>query len=425
MSRNVLLKVVADSPHNKRYQMDKRFVADSMIRDAMNHPGYKKFTAADGTVLAIDEHTLNTRMTDLALCNAIRGAVLQKGGTTVKDADVSLGFVLTTLTYLEQQTFFAQMLPDDYRELFSEKGGIPTGANTIQQRTAQLIGQAQRIATPNGGDIPAASVQYDSIDRPIMRGGVMYEYSYHDLEAAAMTGIPLQADTMMSAKVAYERHLNIAMFYGKYASSRYAGAINFDPTSYDMTYANTRDTVLEGAVVNSRVPVYTLSTAAAGGWNAAGASTDLIRRNIDELLTKVWISSALQVSSIPNTVLIPASYLTLLNAPYIAVGGYGGGNLSVGKYLMENNIYTLTTKQPLKIIPHWTMDNIYTAGGNTTRRRIMAYSNDAMNVNFALPMPLHFLAPQYNQLKVQVYGTYKYSEVWWTYPMTAGYADVA
>jgi hypothetical protein len=181
-----------------------------------------------------------------------------------------------------------------------------------------------------------------------------------------------------------------------------------DPTFGDQGLLN------QSGVVATNVPN---GAAASPKW--ASKTPDEILADFNAGLTTVWANAAWSV--IPDKVLIPPTQFGYLSTAKVS----SAGNISVLKYIEENNILTAAGRGKLDIQPlKWAIGAGVggTIGTTGTVDRMMVYTNDKKRVRF--PMTLLQRTPvQYDAIwhKTTYFG--RLGVVEYVYPETAGYFD--
>jgi len=177
-------------------------------------------------------------------------------------------------------------------------------------------------------------------------------------------------------------------------------------------------------LVNQSSGVVTNVTNVAAGANGsplwANKTPDEILQDFNEVLTSVWAASGW--AQMPNRVIIPpARYGNLVTAKVS-----DAGNISILKYILENNITVQNTgQQLLKIYPaKWCIGTGSggTQGVDTTPGRMVAYTKDPNRVRFPLTQ-LQKTPLEYRSIyQITTYFGRK-GQIEVVYPETIGYRD--
>ncbi len=165
---------------------------------------------------------------------------------------------------------------------------------------------------------------------------------------------------------------------------------------------------ITGLVNNSLVT--NVGNATTGGW--ATATADQILDDVNELLDSVWAASAYAL--MPGKLGLPPTQFSQLVSRKVSAQG----NVSIMRFLLENNLAMTINGSPLEIVP---MKYLPGAGAGNTDRMI-AYTDDIDRVRFSM-VPLQRTAVQFQGIyqKAAYYGKLGGVEV--VYPETIGYRD--
>lgn len=291
------------------------------------------------------------------------------------------------LAFLETEARPVEYEPRFYRELLP--GACITSAagewaEVVLHRVTDRTGKGKRVH-PSGNNIPMANVATSQAGVSVAQGAIGYGYSLQQLRASARYLTPLPADDQMAAVEGAEDHLNDVAMVGE-VESGFTGLLNNS-----------------GVAANTR--------ASGADWSAA--TPDTIASDINTLLNNVFVKSKTLYP--PSTLVIPPSRTGRLQQQRST-----GTDMTVMKWLKNNNLYTDRTGKELNIIPG--PSSLETLGGSSTKRAI-AYTPNPLNVKFHLPMPQRFTAPQMEGLMVIVYSEYRYGGLDFAKVYTAEYMD--
>ena len=117
----------------------------------------------------------------------------------------------------------------------------------------------------------------------------------------------------------------------------------------------------------------------------------------------VYAASGFNV--MPDTVGIPELAWNYMSATPLNTAN--SSNITIIKFLQENNIFTSANNRPLTILPIYAAA---TVGASSTGRAVF-YANNEDTLIFHIPMPLQYLAPQFVNTKVKVPGEFRLSGV--------------
>lgn len=193
--------------------------------------------------------------------------------------------------------------------------------------------------------------------------------------------------------------------------------LNYQKSLDQNVYEGYADLGSEGIVNNSLI---TATSAAATGTGAATTWTaktpDQILADINDAITAVWQACEYDLSGMPNHILIPPAAYAYLVSQKVSEAG----NISVLKYLLENNI-AVNQGVDLAIVPcRWC--NGAGVGG---KDRMVVYVNDEDKVYFDITVPLTRVMTQPSVPDMAYMTAYaaQHGEVKFAYHETAMYVD--
>lgn len=269
---------------------------------------------------------------------------------------------------------------------YASSGGLGTGAS---------IGNGKSWIGRSTNQIPGINVDISKTPHPLRPWGQEVKWTIFELEAAAKVGRPVDDQKHEGLRLKHQMDTDEQVYIGD-TSMGDTGLIN--------TAAVTVTNVANGA---SLAPQWSTKT------------PDEILADFNAALTLVWAASAWAV--IPQDVLIPPAQFGLLSTEKVSQAG----NVSVLKYIEENNILSAAGRGKLKIQPlKWAIGSGAggTIGTTGTVDRMIVYTNEKKRVRF--PMTLLQRTPiQYDSIyhKTTYFG--RLGVVEFVYPETAGYFD--
>lgn len=269
---------------------------------------------------------------------------------------------------------------------YGSAGGLGTG-NSIGNGKA-WIGKVTDQMTGVGLDIA-------KIPNPLTPWGMELKYTILELESAARLGRPVDQQKYNGMQLKYQMDVDEQVYYGDTSLSQ-TGLIN------NTLVTNVTD-VANGA---SGSPAWTSKT------------PPEILGDVNELLTSVWAASAWAV--IPSRLLLPPAQFGLISTQLVSLAG----NVSILKYIQDNNILTTSGKGKLDIFPCKWLVGAGAGGtiGTPGHDRMVAYTKDKDRVRFPMTM-LQRTPIQYDSIyhKTTYFGRLGVVEV--VYPETLGYRD--
>jgi hypothetical protein len=156
--------------------------------------------------------------------------------------------------------------------------------------------------------------------------------------------------------------------------------------------------------------VSNLTNVTGGTWTAGGAN--IIIQQINELLASVWAASGYAI--VPSELRVPPTQMALLVSTIVSTAG----NVSVLRYIQENNLSITHGNKPLNIQASKWLTN----RGIGATQRMIAYSKEYDKVRFPMT-PLQKTPLEWRSLyNITTYWSRK-GQVESPYPETIGYRD--
>ena len=192
--------------------------------------------------------------------------------------------------------------------------------------------------------------------------------------------------------------------------------LNYNKTLDYMTYEGVPDDDVYGLVNN---PVITAVTAVAG---ASGKTTwkdktpDEILDDVNQAINKTWEQSEYDLTGMANHILISPQNYTYITSRKVSEAG----NISILKYLLENNI-AKNQGIDLVIDPcRWCV-----AAGTGETDRMVAYVNAKNRVHIDIPQPMTRTFTESSAKDLAYYTPYiaNIGQVKWLYTQCALYVD--
>lgn len=305
--------------------------------------------------------------------------------------DQTLNMPLAAVTYgrdidLREDVTIADEVSSFTLSTFASSGmlggqGIRTGKAWVGKVTDQIAGVAVDIAkTP----------------QPLTPWALEIKFSILELESAARLGRPIDAQKLEALQLKFQMDCDEQAYVGD-SSINVTGFLN-------STLVTNVSNVPNGAL---GTPQWSTKTPAE------------ILADVNAVITSTWAASGWAV--MPDRILIPPAQFGYISTQTIS----SAGNVSILKYLLENNVLVSSGKGQLKILPvKWLIGagSGGTLGTTGTVDRMVAYSKDKKYVRF--PMTMLSKTPiQYDSLyhKTTYFGRLGVSEI--VYGETIGYRD--
>lgn len=260
--------------------------------------------------------------------------------------------------------------------------GIRRGKAWISKETNQVPGVSVDIAkTVNGLYLWAREVKY----------------TIAELESAAKVGRPVDAQQFEALKLAHQMDIDEQVYVG------------------DLTL-NVGGMLNSSLVTNvTNVPV---GASASTLW--ANKTPDEILKDVNDLLTSTWAASGWAV--IPNKILLPPAQFGLISQKIISVAA---GNISVLKYLQENNVLTASGMGKLEFAPVKWLIGAGVGGtiGTVGNDRMVCYTKKEDFLRFPMTTLQHTPVQFMSMWQMATYYC-RLGVVEVVYPETMGYRDL-
>ena len=171
-----------------------------------------------------------------------------------------------------------------------------------------------------------------------------------------------------------------------------------------------------GLLNDPLVATHSAGTGAGGSTEWAKKTPDEILHDINNALNDAWAASEYDMNGMPNHVLIPPKQYAYIVAQKVSEAG----NVSILKYLLENNI-AVEQGGDVVIAPcRWCI-----GAGSGKKDRMMVYVNDEDKVNFDLTVPLTraFTQPSAERAAYITLFAAQIGQVKFNYYQPVGYYD--
>lgn len=299
------------------------------------------------------------------------------------DAGEAMSFLVSQLAYTEAQVFERLYTPMQYEQLVPISYAAGEWADSIRYEIYDYVGRGKRSGG-RGDNINLVSVAYADKTLPVVSGDIGYDYTTEELRRSIYLRKSVDDTKLAAAMDGYRRHMNDVALNGEVESS-FTGLFN-------------SATVPQG-------------NAPTGNW--ATATEAQILADLNQLILNIWTNTAF--NDMPDTIaMAPTSFNLIATKPRSS-----NSDKTILSYLLENNLVRVQTGRSLTIVPGYGLD---TAGSGSTKR-MLGYVKRPDRVVFHHPMPLRFLSPQLQNLRVVVPGEYKYGQTHFRYPKSAYYMD--
>lgn len=271
---------------------------------------------------------------------------------------------------------------------FASQGGLGAG-NSIRNGKAWIGKDTNQIA---GVSIDIGKTAY-----PLRPWGLDVKFTILELESAAKLGRPIDAQKIEALKLKHQMDTDEQVYVGDSSTGDFG--------------------MLNNALVTN---ASNLPNGAGGSPLWSNKTPAEILADVNNILYSGWASSGFAV--MPTKILLPPQQYGTISTQIISAGA---GNISVLKYLIENNIVVASGNGKVDFLPcKWLVGagsggTIGTAG---TVDRMMAYTPERKYIRFPM-VPLQRTPVQFVSIYHQFtyYGKLGVVEV--VYPETIAYRD--
>lgn len=278
---------------------------------------------------------------------------------------------------------------------YASQGGTGVSAPTIQGGKAWVGKDTTQIT--------GIAVDLAKVPHPLRPWGMELKYTILELESAALIGRPIDQQKFFGMQLKHQMDVDGQVFVGDTEMGDY-GLITANNAP-----ANT------GQVTN----VSTAPDGAQGSTLWSTKTPDEILNDVNLLLESTWKNSGYAFP--PDRLLLPPKNYSYVSTIKVSEAG----NVSILRYLLENNLLTSSGTAKLRIFPQkWTNGAGVggTIGDDSTANRMVAYTKDPERVRY--PMTLLQRTPiQYDGIyhKSTYFCRLGVTEI--VYPETIGYLD--
>ena len=280
--------------------------------------------------------------------------------------DEHLAFLQSQAAHIERKVYQIKYANIQYPGLVPVDTSAAPWSDQIIYYSEDGQGQVEWFAN-RGTDIPLVNIQRMQHNVRIEGLAIGYDYDVAELGMARQLRRNLTNDKARVARRVVEEKID-DIFINGVPSMRWDGMIN-----------------------NPNVP----RTDAPRTWPAGNALQCLA--DVQSILQDVWTSSN-QVELANTLLLSPERYAYLAQTP---LGD--NSDKTIMEFLMNYNVYTMQTGQPLMIR---TLRQLSTAGQNGVQRMI-AYMRDEDVLKLHIPMPLRWFPAQQMLLRYIVPGMFR------------------
>lgn len=276
---------------------------------------------------------------------------------------------------------------------YASAGGLGAG---------QGIGNGKAWMGKTTNQVTGVSVDIGKVTQPLTPWGIELKYTVLELESAAKLGRPIDQQKFDGMQLKHQMDIDEMVYIGD-TSLGYYGLVNSDGRSGADRVTN----------------VSNVANGAQGGSRWALKTADEILADVNEILVSAWTSAGYAV--MPSHLGLPPVQFGLIATAKVSQAG----NVSILKYILDNNILTTSGRGKLNIFPMKWLTGAGvggTIGTLGTVDRMIAYTKEKERVRY--PMTLLQRTPiQYDSIyhKSTYYGRLGVVEI--VYPETIAYRD--
>lgn len=271
------------------------------------------------------------------------------------------GFLVSQTSYIESQVMETRYPDIQYSTLIPVDTSAPDWSKSVTYFISNRTGKANWFHHM-AKDIHVADVDRSKNETPIEMADIGYRYSLEEISQAIQLGIPLTTERAAAAVRASEEFIDNVALRGN-AEKSFSGLINYPGITIVHAAEGTSGTSTGHTTWDVKTP-------------------DEIIKDVNDTLTGQYVSTL--TVELADTILLPIGALTIAATKRI-----DNTMQSVLDYIMQKNVYTLTTGQPLTVRG---VRGLETAGSNDSGRMV-AYRRDPQVLKLHMPMPHRFLQP--------------------------------
>lgn len=273
---------------------------------------------------------------------------------------------------------------------------LSTYGSTGSLGTGNSIGNGKAWIGKDTTQITGLSLDIAKIPHPLRPWAMELKYTVLELESAAKLGRPIDQQKFEGLQLKHQMDIDEQVYFGDTITSD-TGLVNCSDVTNTNTFPN----------------------GASGSPTWAKKTPDEILADVNAALTGTWAASAFAI--LPGRILINTT-----NFGYIATQKVSeAGNVSILKYVLDNNLITTSGRGKLEIFPAKWCNGAGasgTIGNETTVNRMVVYTKDKRRVRY--PMTLLQRTPvQYDSIYQKSTYFCRLGVVEAVYPASISYWD--
>jgi hypothetical protein len=337
-----------------------------------------------------------------ALGRRLQNAVTTHDGRTVDSTgsfmvgelerlDLTLHQPLAAVTWsrdidLREDVTIADEISAFTQSSFASAGGLGTG---------NAIGNGKAWIGKSTDQVTGISVDIAKTPQPLRPWGMELKYTVLELESSARLGRPIDDQKFQALQLKYQMDIDEQVYIG-------------DSTTGD-----------KGLLNASVVTAQNLPNGASASPRWSTKTPDEILADVNNALTTTWANSGW--AQMPSRLLLPPAQFGYISTAKVS----SAGNVSILKYILENNILSTSGMGKLEIFPvKWLLGSGAggTVGTSGTVDRMVVYMKAKDRVRYPLTM-LQRTPLQFDSIYQKTTYFCRLGVVEWVYPETAGFFD--
>ncbi len=260
------------------------------------------------------------------------------------------------------------------------------GSTNYTYRSYDKVGSAS-LVEDYAMDPPRADVSGQETTQPIKPYGVMYGYSFQELRAGMLAGLPLDVRKAMAARYAMELKIDQIIFYGDTAGG------------------------LKGLATLSNATTYTVANGQKGTKLWRDKTADEIVRDMHGIVNKI-VNASHGVFQ-PNTLILPLLAYNIANSKRMG----DGSNQTCLSFFEDTSPYVKEVR------PSYRLDYSERANWSGSTGRMIAYEKSPDRLSMLLPVEFEQLPPQQEGYEYKTLCHSRMGGVISPYPSSIAYGD--
>lgn len=277
---------------------------------------------------------------------------------------------------------------------------LSTYASASGLGTGQGIGTGKAWMGKNTNQLTGISLDISKQVFNLNPWAIELKYTILELESAAKVGRPIDQQKYEGLQLKHQMDID-EMVYAGDTTLGYTGLVN-SPSNVGYSAA-----------------VATVSGNITWAAKILAGSYDAVTADVNTLVSQVWANSAYSV--VPSRILLPPIDFGLISTQKVS----SAGNVSILKYIQENNVLTTSGRGKLEFFPCKWCQGAASGGtlgtGGAGFDVMVAYTKDKKRVRYPMTM-LQRTPVQYDSMWHKVAYFCRLGQLEIVYPETIGYA---